>query len=197
MVFQLTPFPKTIGSHALAMPNTLTRIIEMLFNGLCLPWSKSLKDVLGSSAGSCDPASCPTYKLGVSGFGASFDDVNDFVSLPGPLLMGLYNTSFTFMAWIRVNSFTPNGDNAILASNGITTAGLSLHCVIRRGLLYFGFNNNDFGSTFFSSYWFIDACRFPLLRFKSSSKYRNEPCFFQTSTGNDPCYLGTFDLSLG
>jgi hypothetical protein len=147
-----------------------------------LPWAlytmeQSLNDVIGSSAGSCAPASCPTYRLGVSGFGASFDGINDYISLPGPLLMGLYNTSFTFMAWIRVNSFNPNGDNAILASNGITTAGLSLHCVIRRGLLYFGFYNNDFWLHLFSSYWSMDACRFPLLRFESSSKYRNERCF--------------------
>ncbi|NOZ04951.1 MAG: hypothetical protein GXP41_01170, partial [Chloroflexi bacterium] len=107
-----------------------------------------------SHNGSCSGDWCPkTGVKGQMGLAAEFDGQNDVVRLPNASTLGLKDSSFTVMAWIRAKQLAkPNspdnseGDSAILGTDERSN-NQGLHLVIRDGKPLMGLYGNDTAGT--------------------------------------------------
>ncbi|MFQ5342986.1 MAG: LamG-like jellyroll fold domain-containing protein, partial [Anaerolineae bacterium] len=100
--------------------------------------------------GFCSGDWCPKAGVkGQMGLAAEFDGQNDIVQLANASALGLRDSSFTVMAWIRAKQLAkPNspgngeGDSSILGTDEESTNN-GLHLVVRNGKPYMGFHGND------------------------------------------------------
>jgi hypothetical protein len=168
---------------------------------IAAPWAmytfeRNLADAIGTSTGACVPVSCPTYAVGINGYGAVFDGANDFMNIPGPIIMGVYNSSFTVTAWLKFNSLAASGDTTVLSSTGLSVNSQSLHLTARNGNLYMGFWNNDFASTLAVPIgtWIHVAYRYSWTAQQQSIAMNG---VVQSNTNINPPYIGTTDLQVG
>ncbi|MCP5095662.1 MAG: hypothetical protein GY943_08935, partial [Chloroflexi bacterium] len=94
--------------------------------------------------GVCSGGSCPDSGIpGRSNQAVRFDGASDYLTLEDTLTLGMYDNSFTFMAWVKGDAF--NGDRAILGTDGSNGDRKDLLLGVRNGKPYmsFGGNGND------------------------------------------------------
>ncbi|MFQ5594170.1 MAG: LamG-like jellyroll fold domain-containing protein, partial [Anaerolineae bacterium] len=97
--------------------------------------------------GSCSWYSCPEAGVeGQMGRATEFNGYDDVVQLTDAGTLGLKDSSFTVMAWVRGDSFAENGDNSILGTDE-ESKNNGLHLVVRNGKPYMGFRGNDTAGT--------------------------------------------------
>ena len=145
---------------------------------------------------------CPSSgQLGRYGNALNFDGSDDRLILASSTVasttteLGLYDSSFTVMAWIKGDDFNSSGDNAILGTS-TTEANQGLHLIIRDGQPYFGFYHDDTTSTTLleSNQWYHLTWRY--------DKSSGEQAIFVdgvldvAQTGKAP-FTGTGEVSVG
>ena len=152
------------------------------------PFESNLADVIGASDGFCSVPGCPSYVSGMDGAAAFFDGKVDFVSIPSALAMGLVNSSFTVMAWVKLNANT--SAQVLVGHSGVNAYDQSLQMLIKNTGLFLSFYSDDFQSSLILpiGQWVHIAFRFSKTNLVQSVALNG---ITQTASFSSPSYAGT------
>ncbi|MCB9154520.1 MAG: LamG domain-containing protein, partial [Caldilineae bacterium] len=135
------------GSEVMGVYNGSLRGLELKLDEP--PGQHLFEDTSGNNfSTSCSGATCPDSGIpGRSNQSLRFDGVDDYLTTEAADTLGLTDSSFTAMAWVKLDSLS--GDQSILGTDTLL-AREGLHLVVRNGVPYMGFygsGNDTAGST--------------------------------------------------